>query len=113
MARNIAAAPCFRLGASRRTRLRVLWSFASRPSQACASTTDGGKSSARQCGFFGTPLGLGLAAATTSAPFLPHLEHRIRSASSLSVIDQPTRRAKASGSISRHAPQSQITRTKN
>jgi hypothetical protein len=35
----------------------------------------------------GTPRGLGLATATTSAPFFPHLEHRIRSASSLRVID--------------------------
>jgi len=46
-----------------------------------------------QCGFFGTPRGLGRATATTSAAFLPHLEHRIRSASSLSVILYPTRRA--------------------
>jgi hypothetical protein len=32
------------------------------------------------------------------------------SAISLSVIDQPTRSARDSGSIARHAPQSQITR---
>ena len=32
------------------------------------------------------------------------LEHRIRSASSFSVTFQPTRRASAAGSISRHAP---------
>ncbi len=31
---------------------------------------------------------------------------------SLNVMDQPTRRASASGSISRAAPQSQMTRTK-
>ena len=31
-----------------------------------------------RCGFFGTPRGLGLATATTSAAFLPHLEQRIR-----------------------------------
>jgi hypothetical protein len=48
--------------------------------------------------------GLGLATATTSAAFLPHFEHRIRSASCLRVTDQPTRRASASGSISRIAP---------
>jgi hypothetical protein len=41
----------------------------------------------------GTPRGLGLATATTSAAFFPHCEQRRRSASSLSVIDQPTRRA--------------------
>jgi hypothetical protein len=28
------------------------------------------------CGFFGTPRGLGLATATTSAAFLPHCEQR-------------------------------------
>jgi len=38
------------------------------------------------------PRGLGLATATTSAAFLPHCEQRMRSASSLSVIFQPTRR---------------------
>ena len=59
------------------------------------------------------PRGLGLATAITSAAFFPHFEQRIRGASALSVIDQPTRRAKASGSISRHAPQSQITHTRN
>jgi len=59
------------------------------------------------------PRGRGLATATTSAAFFPHREQRIRSASSLSVIDQPSRRARASGSISRHAPQSQMTRTRN
>jgi hypothetical protein len=37
--------------------------------------------------------GLRLATATTSAAFLPHLEHRIRSASALSVIFYPTTRA--------------------
>ena len=58
-------------------------------------------------------LRLGLATATTSAAFLPHFEQRIRSASSFSVTDQPTRRARASGSISRHAPQSQMTRIRN
>jgi hypothetical protein len=36
-----------------------------------------------------------LATATTSAAFLPHLEQRIRSASSLNVIFKPTRRARA------------------
>ena len=66
-----------------------------------------------QCGFFGMPRGLGLATATTSAAFFPHLEQRIRSASSRSVIFQPTRRASASGSISRRAPQSQITLTRD
>jgi hypothetical protein len=55
-------------------------------------------------GFFGTPRGLGLATATISAAL--QLERRIRSASLLRVTDQPTRRARASGSISRHAPQS-------
>jgi len=50
-----------------------------------------------QVRILGTPLGLGLAIATTSAAFLPHLEQRIRSASSLSVIFQPTRRARACG----------------
>jgi hypothetical protein len=57
--------------------------------------------------------GLGLATATTSAAFLPQQEHRIRSASSFSVTFQPTRRATASGSISRQAPQSQMTRSSN
>jgi hypothetical protein len=47
--------------------------------------------------FFGTPRGLGQATAMTSAVFLPHLEQRIRRASSLSVIFQPTRRASACG----------------
>jgi len=41
------------------------------------------------------PHGLGLATATTSAALFPHWEHRIRGASSLSVIFQPTRRASA------------------
>ena len=36
--------------------------------------------SAHQWGFFGTPRGLGLATAATSATFFPHLEQRIRSA---------------------------------
>ena len=44
-------------------------------------------------GFFGTPRGLGLATATTSAAFFPHLEQRIRSASSFSVTFQPPRRS--------------------
>jgi len=34
-------------------------------------------------GFFGTPRGLNLATATTSAAFSPHLEQRIRKARSL------------------------------
>jgi hypothetical protein len=42
-----------------------------------------------QCGVFGTPRGLGLATATTSAAFLPHLGHLIRIASAFSVILQP------------------------
>jgi hypothetical protein len=50
------------------------------------------------------PRGLGLATATTSAAFFPQCEQRIRCASPLRVADQPTRRAGASGSISRHAP---------
>lgn len=59
------------------------------------------------------PRGLGLATATTSAVFFPHCEQRIRCASSLSVIDQPTRRASASGSMCREAPHVQLTRTRN
>jgi len=45
----------------------------------------------------GSTRGLGLAIAITSAAFFPHCEQRIRSASSLSVIFQPTRRASACG----------------
>jgi hypothetical protein len=56
-----------------------------------------------QCGFFRTPLGLGLATAMTSAAFVPHCEQRIRGARSVSVTFQPTMRANVSGSISRHA----------
>jgi hypothetical protein len=41
------------------------------------------------------------ATATTSAAFFPHLEQRIRGASSVSVTFQPTRRASAWGGISR------------
>jgi hypothetical protein len=62
---------------------------------------------------FDVPRGLGLATATTSAAFLPHFEQRIRCASSLRVADQPMRRARASGSISRQAPQPQTTRTRH
>jgi hypothetical protein len=65
-----------------------------------------------QCGFFGTPRGLGLATATTSAAFFPHLEQRMRGASSVSVIFQPIRRARAWGGISRQAPHSHTTRTR-
>src|ERR1700694_4978044 len=43
--------------------------------------------------FFGTPRGLGLATATTSAAFLPHCEQRSRGARALSVVVRPTRRA--------------------
>jgi hypothetical protein len=60
-----------------------------------------------------TPRGLGFAIATTSAAFLPHLEQRIGWASSFRVTFQPTRRARASGSISRTAPHPQVTRTKD
>ena len=35
--------------------------------------------------------GLGLATATTSAAFFPHLEHRIRGSSSPSVTFRPTK----------------------
>jgi len=45
------------------------------------------------------PRGLGFATATTSAAFFPHREQRSRGARALSVIDQPTRRAKTSGSM--------------
>jgi len=58
-----------------------------------------------QWGFFGTPRGLGLATATTSAAFWPQREQRSPGVNSLRVVDQPTKRARASGSISRHAPQ--------
>jgi len=50
------------------------------------------------------PRGLGLATATTSAAFFPHREQRRPCASSLSATDQPTSRARASGSISRQVP---------
>ena len=63
--------------------------------------------------FFGMLRGLGLATATTSAVFSPHCEQRIRCASSVSVTDQPTRRARASGSMCREAPHTQLTRTRN
>jgi hypothetical protein len=56
--------------------------------------------------------GLGLATATTSAAFFPHLEQRIRDASSLSVTFQPIRRAGAWSGISRPAPHSHTTRTR-
>ena len=56
--------------------------------------------------------GLGLAAATTSAAFFPLLEQRSRGPKSSSVVDQPTKRARASGSISRQAPHSHTTRTR-
>ena len=57
--------------------------------------------------------GLGLATATTSVAFFPHCEQRIRCASCLSVILQPTSRASASGSMCREAPHTQLTRTRN
>jgi hypothetical protein len=44
---------------------------------------------------------------------LPHCEQRIRDASSSRVINQPTRRARASGLISRTAPHLHVTRTRN
>jgi len=50
-------------------------------------------------GFFGTPRGLGLATATTSAAFFPHFEQRSRGSRALSGIDQPTKRARAWGSM--------------
>ena len=50
------------------------------------------------------PLGLGFAIAHTWASFFPHCEHRSRGARSTSIIDQPTRRASAWGSISRFEP---------
>jgi len=47
-------------------------------------------------------------------PSFPHLERRMRGASCLRAIDQPTMRAGGtSGSISRQARPSQISRTKN
>jgi hypothetical protein len=63
-------------------------------------------------GFFGTPRDLGLATATASAAFFPHLEQRIRLASAASVADLPAIRASASGSMCRAAPQGQVTRTR-
>lgn len=41
------------------------------------------------------PRGLGRATATTSAAFFPHSEQRIRCASASSIVDQPTRCARA------------------
>src|SRR4029077_16421749 len=67
----------------------------------------------RCCDTVRIPRGLSLATAMTSAAFFPHLEQRIRSASSLSVIFHPTRRARASGSFWGDEPQSQITGTRN
>ena len=58
------------------------------------------------------PRGLGRATATTSATFLPQLEHRIRVASFVSVTDLPAIRASASGSMCRDVPQGQVTRTR-
>jgi hypothetical protein len=53
------------------------------------------------------PRGLGFATATTSAAFFPHCEQRSRGASVFSVVDQPTRRAGASGSMdARHRARS-------
>jgi len=57
---------------------------------------------ARLVGSWAYPRGLGLATATTLTAFFPHLEQRIGNASSFSVTFQPTRRASASGSISRY-----------
>jgi hypothetical protein len=57
-----------------------------------------------RCGFFGTPRGLGLATATTSATFLPHCEHCIRVASAAKVTDLPGIRTSASGSMWRDVP---------
>jgi hypothetical protein len=59
------------------------------------------------------PRGLGLVTATTCAAFFRQFEQRSRSARALSVIDQPTRRARASGSISREKPYGQLTRASN
>jgi hypothetical protein len=67
---------------------------------------------AHQCGFFGTPRGLGLATATTSATFIAHSEHRIRAARAANVAARPAIRASASGSMCRDAPQGQVTRTR-
>jgi hypothetical protein len=55
-----------------------------------------------QCGFFGTPLGLGLATATTSAPF--DFERRMRFPAASSVACGPHTRASTSGSAIRRAP---------
>jgi hypothetical protein len=57
-----------------------------------------------QRGFFGTPRGLGLATATTSAAFFPHLEQRIRVARAASVTDLPPMRANASRGGSKVVP---------
>jgi len=59
------------------------------------------------------PRGLGFATATTSAAFFPHFEQRSLGARALSVVDQPTKRARASGSMCREAPHGQLTRTRN
>jgi hypothetical protein len=50
------------------------------------------------------PSGLGLGTATTSAVFFPHSEHHRRNAKVSSVVDQPNRRARASGSMWRETP---------
>ena len=55
-------------------KLQCNWGADRTSCAAAASLADG----APQCGFFGIPRGLGLAAATTSAAFLPHCEQRIR-----------------------------------
>ena len=47
--------------------------------------------------FFGTPRSLGRATATASASFFPHCEQRSRGARAPSVVDQPTKRARALG----------------
>jgi hypothetical protein len=57
------------------------------------------------------PRGLDFATATPSAAFFPHLEQRIRGASSVSVTFQPTRRERlglnlaARGALAQHAHQ--------
>jgi len=57
--------------------------------------------------------GKGVEAGDRRAPgAVPHCEPRSRCASSPRVIDKPTRRAKASGVISRTAPHLQVTRTR-
>ena len=44
-----------------------------------------------QCGFLGTPRGLGLATATTSLAFLPHVEQRFRLERASNLSEQHTR----------------------